>query len=307
MNVIHSSAELNPGSRKVCVAIGVFDGVHLGHQQVIRQCLSDALQNEGISVVVTFDRHPSTIVAPQHAPPMIYPLEKRLQVIGSLGVDATWLIPFDAAFSEISGDEFVRLLVRDFKNVFSICVGNGFTFGKGRSGNVPLLNTLGKEFGFKVHSTANLALNAQTISSTRVREAVQSGKLDLAGQMLGRPYSLCGQVVEGDRLGRTFGFPTANLDVTGLVLPPLGVYAAHAEVQGQKFRAVVNLGKRPTLQSPVPRLQVEAHLLDFDREIYGEAMQLVFIKKLRNEEKFASVDALKEQIRRDIVAAQALF
>lgn len=307
MKVIHDSAELNAGTRKVCVAIGVFDGVHLGHQQVIRQSISDALQNEGISVVITFDRHPSTVVAPERAPEMIYPLEKKLEVIASLGVDATWLIHFDKAFSEISGEEFVRLLVKDFKPVYSICVGSGFTFGKGRSGNVPLLNTLGKEFGFKAHSTANLALNGNTISSTRVREAVRSEKLDLAGQLLGRPYSLCGRVIEGDRLGRTFGFPTANLDTTGLVLPPLGVYAAHARVQGQFFRAVVNLGRRPTLRSPAPRLQVEAHLLDFHKDIYGEPIELVFVQKLRDEEKFASVDALKEQIKRDIANAQALF
>ena len=187
MNIIRDAAELNPGSRKVCVGIGVFDGVHLGHQQVIRQTISDASQHEALSVIITFDRHPSTVVAPQRAPALIYPLEKKLRVIASLGVDAVYLIPFDKKASEMPAETFIRNLARDFKRIHSICVGSSFAFGSGRSGNVSLLTTLGQELGFAVHGLANVALSGLTISSTRVREAVRAGDFDLAGQMLGRP------------------------------------------------------------------------------------------------------------------------
>ncbi len=307
MNVIHAAAELNPGPRKTCVAIGVFDGVHLGHQQVIRQTISDALEHGALSVVITFDQHPARVIAPQHAPPLIYPLEKKLKVIASLGVDATWLIHFDKAFSEIPAEQFVRSLVGDFKHLHSICVGADFSFGRGRAGNVDFLKKLGQELHYTVHGLASVSLDDHPISSTRVREAVRTGNLDLASQMMGRPYSLTGRVVKGDQLGRTFGFPTANLDVSGLVLPPNGVYASHALVRGQTVRAVVNLGFRPTLRSPAPRLQVEAHLLDFNDELYGEELELVFLEKLRDEQRFGSVEALKKQIEADIATARSLF
>ena len=307
MNVINSTADLNPDSRKVCVAIGVFDGVHLGHQQVIRQAVSDARQHDGIAVVVTFDRHPNTVVAPAHAPAMIYPVEKRLEVIASLGAHAACLVHFDLAYSKIPADQFVQTLAGDFKHLQSICVGSDFTFGYRRSGNLELLKTLGAQLKFNVHGVASLSLNDCAVSSTRIREAIRAGQFDQAGQMLGRPYSLCGPVVEGDRLGRTFGFPTANLDVAGLVVPPSGVYAAHAIIGGITHRAVVNLGTRPTLQSPEPQFQVEAHLLDFDADIYGQNLELAFVDKLRDERRFPSLDALKAQIHLDIAAAHGLF
>jgi riboflavin kinase/FMN adenylyltransferase len=307
MNVIYSTADLNPGLRKVCVAIGVFDGVHLGHQQVIRQAVSDALQHDGVAVVITFDRHPNTVVAPARAPAMIYPLEKRLEVIASLGVHATCLVHFDLAYSKIPGEQFVRGLAANFKSIQSLCVGSDFTFGYRRSGNLELLKSLGREFKFDVHGVASLSLNDCVVSSTRIRDAIHAGQFYEAGEMLGRPYSLCGPVIQGDRLGRTFGFPTANIDVAGLVVPPSGVYAAHVIVGGATHRAVVNLGTRPTLQSPEPRFQVEAHLLDFDADIYGQTIELDFIDKLRDERKFPSLDALKEQIRMDISAAGGLF
>jgi len=307
MKIIDSTADLNPGPRKVCVAIGVFDGIHLGHQQVIRQAVSDALQCGGMSVVITFDRHPNTVVAPDSAPPMIYRLDKRLEVIASLGLEATCLIRFDRAFSQVPAEQFVRQLAADFKQMHSVCVGSDFNFGCRRSGNLELLKTMGRELKFAAHGVASLALNGEIVSSTRIRQAIREGDFYQAGEMLGRSYSLCGRVVEGDRVGRTLGFPTANIDVAGLILPPDGVYAAHALVNGKPRRAVVNLGMRPTLRSPKPLFQAEAHLLDFEGDIYGQRLELVFIDKLRGEQRFPSMDALKEQIRRDIAAAKELF
>ncbi|MCI0744015.1 MAG: bifunctional riboflavin kinase/FAD synthetase [Verrucomicrobia subdivision 3 bacterium] len=316
MRIIHDSSELKAGERKVCVAIGVFDGVHLGHQQVIRQTLTDAEQQEALAVVITFDRHPNAVVAPERTPELIYSLPQKLRVIESFGADVTWLIRFDEAFSRQTGEEFVRKMARDFGHIHSICVGSTFTFGHKRSGNVELLRRLGSELHFSVHGLAAVALDGEIVSSTRIRDAIRSGQLEAAGQMLGRGYALSGKVVKGDGFGHTLGFPTANLDTTGLVLPPNGVYAAHAHLypallqrsgKDEGHRAAVNIGVRPTLSDPQPKRRVEAHLLDFGGDLYGRELDLTFVEKLRDEQKFGSIDRLKAQIERDIAAARELF
>ena len=307
MRVLRTASELSPAGRKVCLAIGFFDGVHLGHQQIIRQTVADARQHNAVSVVVTFDQHANTIVAPQRAPDLIYPLSQKLRVIGSLGAEALLLIHFDREFSQQPGEAFVRGLARDLGQLQSLCVGSAFTFGHKRTGNVALLRTLGAELKFTVHGLAAVSLDGKIVSSTRIRETIRAGELDAATQMLGRSYSVIGPVVAGDQLGRQIGFPTANLDVTGLVLPPHGVYAAHARFRGETQPAVVNLGLRPTLNNPVPQLRVEAHLLDFNGYLYGEEMELVFLEKLRDEQKFPSLAALREQIARDVAAARERF
>jgi len=307
VKIITQAGELNPGARKVCVAIGMFDGVHLGHQQVIRQAIEDARQHEGIALAITFDRHPNAVVAPERNPPLIYSLPKKLRVIESLGIDTALLIRFDKAFSEISGEQFIRGLARDLGPVHSLCVGSAFTFGHRRGGNIALLKKLGQELHFIVHGLASVSLDGKVVSSTRIREAIRAGGLDAASQMLGRTYALAGRVTRGDELGRELGFPTANLDLSGLVLPPNGVYAVHASVERRLHRAVVNIGTRPTLKNPNPRVQVEVHLLDFTGDLYEQEIEVAFVEKLREEERFPSRDALREQIGRDIEAARALF
>jgi len=186
-------------------------------------------------------------------------------------------------------------------------VGSDFHFGAGRSGHVELLRRLGQELRFIVHGLSAVSLDGQPVSSTRIREAVRAGQLDAASQMLGRGYSLAGSVVRGAQLGRQLGFPTANLDVAGLVLPPNGVYAVHARVQGKLLRGVLNIGFRPSLQNPAPQLQVEAHLLEFHGDLYGEEIEIMFVEKLREEQKFPSLDSLKEQIARDVSMARQVF
>jgi riboflavin kinase/FMN adenylyltransferase len=186
-------------------------------------------------------------------------------------------------------------------------VGSDFTFGRKRSGNVALLNQLGQELGFVVHGLSAVALDGDVVSSTRIREAIRTGNLYAASQMLGRCYSLAATVVQGDQLGRKLGFPTANLDVNGMVVPPNGVYAVRAHVGDRWFRAVLNIGMRPTVSSAVPELRVEAHLLGFKEEIYGQEMEITFVERLRDEQKFPSLDALKEQISEDVHSAERLF
>ena len=307
MKVIASASELKVAAQKICVAIGVFDGVHLGHQQVIRQAVSDAEQHEGVSLVITFDRHPNAVVAPERVPPLIYTLSQKLRVLESLGVSATWLIQFNAAFAQKPGEEFVREMARDFATVHSICVGSSFTFGHKRSGNVALLQRLGTDLGFIVHGISALSLDGEVVSSTRIRDAIRSGRLDDASQMLGRSYSLAGKVVPGDKLGRQLGFPTANVEAIGLVTPPAGVYAVHAQVLGRSYRGAANLGLRPTLNHAKPEFRLEVHLLDFSGDLYGQEIELFFIQKLRDEAKFGSVEALKEQITKDLAAARRCF
>jgi riboflavin kinase / FMN adenylyltransferase len=317
MRTIHTASELKPEGRKVCLAIGFFDGVHLGHQQIIQQTTADAYHHEALSLVVTFDRHPNTVVAPQRVPPLIYSLSQRLRVIERMGCDALLLLHFDKAFSQQSGDAFIRDLARDLGQIQSLCVGSTFTFGHKRSGNVALLKTLGTELNFTVHGMAAVSLDGKIVSSTRIRETIRAGDLDAASQMLGRPYSISGRVLRGDQLGHQLGFPTANIDATGLVLPPNGVYAAHALVRLTsnaprttsyiQARAAVNIGYRPTLKNPMPELRVEAHLLDYKGDLYEQDMEIVLVDKLRDEQKFPSLEALKEQIAKDVAAARKRF
>jgi riboflavin kinase/FMN adenylyltransferase len=300
MKIIHAANELHAGGRKACVAIGVFDGVHLGHQQIIRQTIADARQHDAIALVVTFDRHPNTVVAPDRVPPLIYSRTQKSHAIESLGADALLEITFDKSFSEKSGDVFIRELARDFGKIHSVCVGADFVFGHRRSGNVALLKKLGAELNFSVHGLASVSLDGQVVSSTRIREAIRAGDFDATSQMLGRPYAIAGRVVEGDRLGRQFGFPTANLDAANLILPPNGVYSGCTKLNGQLYRVALNIGFRPTLASVAPSLRVEAYLLDFDGRLYGEELEVELTGKLRAEQKFASPAELREQIARDI-------
>lgn len=307
MRTLTDARKLDPLNGKVCCAIGMFDGVHLGHQQVIRQAVSDAHQLETTSLCITFDQHPAKVVSPETAPLLIQNQRQRLDAIKALGIETTLLLPFDEAMSKISGEEFIRGLSVDLGHISSICVGSNFAFGHQRSGNLKVLKQIGHELNFTTHGLANVSLDEQTVSSTRIREAISNGHLDAAGQMMGREYALSGIIIPGEQQGRQLGFPTANLDVKGLCTPPHGVYAAHAEVNGKPFRAAVNIGLRPTLKNPHPSLHVEAHILDFAEDIYGQICTLNFVGKLRDEQDFGTIDDLKAQIEKDVIQTQYLF
>lgn len=307
MLTLQSAGDFQSRGRKVSVAIGMFDGVHLGHQQVIRQAVNDAQQNEGVSVVVTFDRHPNSIVAPERVPLLIYSPAQKLRALAELRADAALVIPFTREFSEQTGEEFIRQLGRQLAPLSSVSVGASFVFGRKRSGDVALLHRLGTELNFAVRGIPAVSLDGEVVSSTRIREAVRGGDFNRASQMLGREYALAGEIMRGDQLGRQLGFPTANLDVRGLLVPPHGVYAAHATLGATRHRAAVNIGMRPTVTSGQAPLHVEAHLLDFNGELYGQELELTFVAKLRDEQKFASLDELRSQIARDIQAARSRF
>jgi riboflavin kinase / FMN adenylyltransferase len=300
MNIIQAANELKPGDKKVCLAIGFFDGVHLGHQQIIRQTIADAHQHDAIVLVITFDRHPNAVVAPDRVPPLVYSLPQKLRAIESLGADTLLQIHFDESFSRQTGENFIRRLAGDLGKIQSICVGADFVFGYKRGGNVTLLKKLGGELGFTVHGLAAVSLDNQIVSSTRIREAIRAGNLDAASQMLGRPYAIAGHVVPGDHVGQQLGFPTANLDGSGLALPPNGVYAGLTSVTNKTWRVALNIGFRPTVVSAASQLRVEAHLLDFSGDLYGQELEIKIGDRLRDEKKFASAAELREQIKRDL-------
>jgi riboflavin kinase / FMN adenylyltransferase len=307
VRVIHTPNELRAAPQPACAAIGVFDGLHLGHQAVLRRALDDARACVGAAAAVTFDRHPNAIVAPERTPLLIQSLSQRLQGLEKLGFDATWLIPFDRAFSQIPAETFIRDLVRGFGPVRSLSVGATFTFGYQRRGNLALLQQLGSELGFTVHGVGPVALDGQTISSTRIREAIDQGDLEAARSLLGRPYSVAGRVLRGAQLGRQIGVPTANLDVSGLVLPPTGVYIGSAIIRTTRHPAVLNLGHRPTVKSTTLGLHFEVHLLDFSGDLYDAEVEVVLHQHLRAERSFPSMHALRDQIQADIAAARRFF
>ncbi|HVV00922.1 MAG TPA: bifunctional riboflavin kinase/FAD synthetase [Verrucomicrobiae bacterium] len=319
MTILRAPEHLKRGPRqKVCAAIGFFDGVHLGHQEIIRRMVLEAGEHKAVAVVITFDRHPNTVVAPERVPPLIYTFAQKVRAIGSLGPDALFPIHFNKAFSEQSGSEFIHSLSRDFAPFQSLCVGANFLFGHKRSGDIAMLKRLSTELNFEVMALEPVVLDGEAVSSTRIRGNIRRGDLEKASQLLGRPYSLSGKVVAGARIGRSLGFPTANLETSGLVLPPDGVYAAQAAILSassptpdgplrQAHEAVLNIGVRPTVQSGSANRTVEAHLLDFSGDLYGSDLELTLTRRLRNEKRFSSREELQAQIRADIEAARRSF
>lgn len=307
MKIARSAAELAVPGRKACVAIGFFDGVHLGHQQIIHQAESDARQHEALSVVVSFDRHPASLVAPETAPALIQTLDHRLRTIGSLSPHGLLLLAFDRALREQPAEAFIRWLHAELGGIHSICIGADFHFGYKRGGNVALMEALGAELGFRAHGIRAVALDGRTVSSTRIRAAIREGRLEGVSEMLGRAYSVESRVMRGDQLGHQLGFPTANLDVAGLVLPPDGVYAVLTKVGDVSVRGVANIGVRPTVTSGAAVTRLEVHLLDYSGDLYDQRIEVTFMSRLRAEQRFDSVGQLQAQIRKDIVEARRRF
>lgn len=302
--ILQQPSDLGASGRSVCVAIGVFDGVHLGHQAVLEAMRQRAERLGGLAVAVTFDRHPRSILTPELSPPLIQSVSQKLSMLTRLGLDAVWIIPFDLAFSRIEGLDFIRQLRSGFGGVASIFLGSDFHFGHRRSGNAASLAQWGVAEGFTVHAIPPVQFEGQPISSTRVRNAVSSGDFSAVSSMLGRRFELCGIVRKGAGMGGQLQFPTANLDVEGRVFPPPGVYGGRASVEGKWVKAAINIGYRPTLNQPVPVLSIEAHLIDWTGDLYGREVALEFVWKIRDEMKFPSLDALRNQISMDVQAVR---
>ena len=313
MEVLGSIAELRRVGKPAHLAIGVFDGIHLGHRAVIGRAVDDARQTGGASVVVTFHPHPEKVLRPDRAPRLLTSAEHKVRLIHSLGADFLLVVPFDEAFAATEAGDFVELLAASCVQLAGICVGQTWRFGRGARGNVELLTTMGGQLGFKVHGVASVEAPGGTgpVSSTRIRKAVEAGDLPLAAKLLGRSYTLLGTVRHGQALGRKLGFPTANLLTHNEQFPPTGVYAVRAQVYGAtnlELTGVANLGYRPTVEDPaVSKLLLEVHLFDFQGDIYGHEMEVEFVAKIRDEMKFNGLEALTAQIASDAQAARELF
>jgi len=303
MKVFRTLAELAAENRPVYLAIGVFDGVHLGHQRVITQARDAARQAGGLSVALTFDPHPIRILRPDQAPVLLTSTAHKLALIAQLDIDACVLINFDNAFATTTAEQFIEQIAF----CRHICVGTRFHFGHNRAGNPALLEQLAPRYGFTVNEIKPvLTPDGEMISSTTVRQHILAGNLDRAAVMLGRPFSILGTVVKGDGIGRQLGYPTANLDTHHEAFPPDGVYLTRVSVAGETVTGVINLGRRPTFAGRSHARVLEVHLLDFNRDIYGQELEVIFVQKLRGEQKFADVTALKHQIAADIATARKL-
>jgi riboflavin kinase / FMN adenylyltransferase len=304
MLVVSQAADLAPNPRGFSAAMGMFDGVHLGHQQLIAHAVREAAATGTTSVVITFEPHPQFIIQPDRVPLRIQTPEHRLRTLENLGVGAVLVHPFTPEFSRMSGEDYLRSLATDAAPLRSLCVGLGFHFGHQRSGDTGLMQHLGRELGFSVTVIPPVLVDGEPVSSSRVRNRLRVGDFAAVESLLGRPYCLESTVVHGDQLGRRIGFPTANLQVDGLELPPHGVYAVQVGWQGILRPGVLNLGRRPTLNQPEPTLRLEVHLLDADENLYGETLSIRWVKKLRDEQRFPDLASLKAQIQQDVTDAR---
>jgi len=306
METLRSISDLSHLRGPVFLAIGVFDGVHRGHQAVIFTSACHAQLENGTPVVVTFDPHPMKVLRPHDAPHLLTATQHKIALIRDLGVRHLLMIKFDKPFAATPPEEFIGQLVRHSTPLREICVGHEWSFGKDRGGNLDLLKRLGSQFDFDVVGISAVKINETVVSSTAIRNAIEKGDFTMAAAMLGRDYTILGTVQAGDKLGKKLGYPTANLRAHNEQFPPNGVYFAKAWVHEGLYHGVVNLGYRPTVSTGKSERILEIHLLDFDRDIYGEDVEVRFVRYLRPERKFDSLEALARQIEADVTQARAL-
>ena len=295
-----------PAPAGTVVTIGAYDGVHKGHRALIADVRRLAAERGCKSAVVTFDRHPAIVVRPDSAPQLLTDLEQKLELLAETGVDYALVVHFDERRASESPEDFVAEVLVDCLRARSVVVGHDFHFGRDRKGNVPLLVQLGAQYGFDVFGIRLIEDHGAAVSSTEIRRRLGEGDVEGAAELLGRPHEVRGIVAEGDRRGRELGFPTANVTAPAEIqLPADGIYAGWYErPDGAVHAAAISLGRRPTFYDHAEFSLLEAYLIDFDGDLYGERAKIRFVKRLRGEEKFESVEALTEQIARDVDATR---
>jgi riboflavin kinase/FMN adenylyltransferase len=302
MRIVRTLESFPPDARPSVVALGVFDGVHLGHRAILDAAVARA-RTHGTAVACTFDPHPAEVLQPDRAPLPIITLDERLALIAATGVAVTVVVPFTTALAAMEPEAFVTDVLVDRLGAREVVVGFNHRFGRGARGDARLLRELGVRAGFHVEVVPPTDVDGTPVSSSAIRAALQRGDLDVAARLLGRPYFVSGEVVEGAGRGRTLGFPTANIAAERPLLVPPGVYACRLHVGEALHGAVLNAGVRPTFGEKI--FALEAHVLDFSGDLYGRAVRVDFVRRLRDERKFPGVDALKAQIVADVAAARA--
>ena len=308
MQVIRDNQPSDNSKRSV-VTIGAYDGVHRGHQAVIGQVRKEALQLGCQSVVVTFDKHPASVVRPESAPKLLTDLDQKLELLQKTGIDATLIVEFNRERSTEDPALFVKRVLVDTLRARVVVVGEDFHFGFNRGGNVAMLRELGKQFDFQVEPVKLIARPdgvEEPVSSTSIRRALAGGQVEIATNLLGRAYEMRGVVVNGDKRGRSIGFPTANVEIpNAMCLPADGVYAGRFRCDdGSVHACAINLGRRPTFFEHADHSLLEAHLLDFSGDLYGQKVSVTFEHFLRSERKFDGLEAIKTQLQLDVAAAR---
>jgi riboflavin kinase/FMN adenylyltransferase len=304
MRIVRGLESVRPDARSSAVALGTFDGVHLGHRAILLTALTQAHAGALDAVACTFDPHPMEVLQPDRAPLPITSLDERLALIAETGVDEAVVLPFTRQLAAIEPEAFVKDVLLERLRAREVVVGYNHRFGRGARGDARMLEDLGARLGFRAHVVPPMTVDGVAVSSTGIRTALQRGDVAAAARGLGRPYAITGGVTSGAGRGRTLGFPTANIAPDRPLLIGGGVYRGLVTVDGPPHAAVVNVGVRPTFGEAT--LAVEAHLLDFSGDLYGRRVRLAFVARLRDEMRFASVDDLKAQVTRDIAAARGL-
>ncbi len=302
---LHKFSDLTELSGPLHLALGVFDGVHVGHRAVIRAAQQAAQRDGGSCGVVTFDPHPIRFLAPERAPKqLLASLDHKARLLEEIGVDFLLALSFTRMLADLEAEHFVEQLVANGQ-VKSIAVGEDWRFGKARKGDVTLLRAMGQQHGFVVDALPPVMHQGERISSTRIRQSIRDGAMSNAAEMLGCRYGIEGIVVKGQQLGRTLGFPTANVAFGEEQLPPDGVWAVRGILEHRAWTGVANLGCRPTVNGTIRVLEV--HLFDHQQDIYGKMLEVEFVKLIREEKKFATIDELRHQISQDVIAAREFF
>ena len=273
------------------VTIGIFDGVHKGHQVILRKVVEEAKKLRLKSVAVTFDPHPVKVLSPGAKIPFLISLEHRIKLIKSLGIDNCVVIKFTKKFAKLIPEEFIKYILADKLNIKALVTGENFLFGFREKGDAKLLKRLSKIYNFKFYSVSPLKIEGDYVSSTRIRKAIEKGNLKLASKLLGRPVTILGTVVKGKALGRKIGFPTANIDPHHESIPPSGVYSVDVALEGKLYRGILNISNHNI---------IEVHIFNFNKNIYGKDIEVIFKQKIRDEKKFNTLQALKRQIQLDI-------
>lgn len=307
MHLVRGLANLKPVVHGSAVAIGNFDGVHLGHQALVRAVLGRAAAADLERVVLTFDPYPREVLDPDRAPARLMRVSEKAPALAALGIDRLVIVRFGELLRRQAPEEFVERVLVAGLGARAVVVGDGFRFGRDRAGTVATLREAGARHGFEVITVPPVTFGGERVSSTRVRAALESGDLALATSLLGRPYALCGRVIAGQRLGRTLGFPTANIRLHRGKIPLQGIFAIRVRGidAGDPYPGVASLGTRPTVNGVEPLL--EAHVFDFAGDLYGRRLTVEFVAKLRSEERFASLEALTEQMHRDAARAREIL
>jgi riboflavin kinase/FMN adenylyltransferase len=307
MDVIHFPDDVKPARwTQPVLALGNFDGVHRGHRKILERVRRGAGERGSAAIVMTFDPHPPRVVRPDTAPPLIMTLAQKLEAIADTGVHGAAIVRFTRDLSQWDPETFVRNVLVDWLHVAEVWVGANFLFGHDRTGNFSMLRTLGLRYGFRAEKIDPIRYKDFIVSSTRIRRLISEGRVDEAGALLGHQYYVDGSVAHGDGRGRSIGFPTANLATDNELLPPHGVYATTVTIDGTVRGSVTNVGVRPTVDQS-GRTVVECHVFDEDRDLYGRGIRVGFVQRLRDERRFESVDALREQIDADCSKARVLF